>query len=298
MKKIKQLSDSLNLLYYEYDFNQNRFIVDKNSDYESRHKEFIKLTYYLSKHGITFFIDDESNIILEKKSTLSSYLFQYIKNKISHFKNSTKNIYILSDTYVEHAKNLPVIQTVPLKKDIDLKKYDAIIFTSKNGVKAIDTMNSDWKQIDSYTISNKTAKQVKELGGKVAFISNEGHGDEFANELIKLLQGKNVVFLGAKKVVTNLVKILNDNNIKCEHEIVYETQCINYEDKIDIPEKSIIIFSSPSTIKCFLNNVNWKDSFTAISIGKTTAKYFPNNIQPLISETPSLQGCVQKALNL
>lgn len=209
-----------------------------------------------------------------------------------------KNIYILSDTPIEHAKNLPLIQTIPIKKKIDFSGFDALIFTSKNSVKAIDSMSNEWKKLPCFTISSKTAKVVKELGGKVAFISSEKHGNRFANELIPLLQNKKVLFLGAKKIVANLPQILNDNNVKCIHEPIYETSCVDYKEKITLPKNSIIIFSSPSTIECFLKNAIWDESFQAISIGDTTAKYFPEYIKPIFPQNTSLASCVQTALSL
>ena len=213
-------------------------------------------------------------------------------------KNEQKNIYILSDTPVKYAKNLPLIQTKPIQKKIDFSRFDALIFTSKNGVKAIESINSEWKTLPTYTISAKTAKVVKQLGGKVAFISKEKHGNKFANELIPLLKNKKVLFLGAKKIVANLPQILNENNIDCTHQAIYETSCVEYKEKITLPKNSIIIFSSPSTIECFVKNVHWDNSFQAISIGNTTAKYFPPHIIPIISKTTSLSGCVQTALEL
>ena len=78
---------------------------------------------------------------------------------------------------------------------------------------------------------------------------------------------------------------------------MYNTKCKQKINKI--PEKnSIIIFSSPSTIKCFLNNFKWDSSYKAISIGKTTAKYFPDFIKPIISDNTSLASCVQKAQDI
>ena len=212
--------------------------------------------------------------------------------------NYTKNIYILSDTPVKHAKNLPLIQITPIKKEIDFSGFDALIFTSKNAIKAIEDINPNWKKLPCYAISNKTAKVIKEYGGKVAFISEKKHGDAFAYELIDHLKNKKVLFLGAKKVVANLVEILNENGVTCVHEPIYETSCVEYKEKITLPKNSIIVFSSPSTIECFFKNILWDESFQAISIGHTTAKFFPEYIKPLISDTTSLQSCVQKALSL
>jgi len=211
---------------------------------------------------------------------------------------SNKNIYILSDTKVEGAKNLQLIKTKSLPLTIDIKNFDALIFTSKNGVIHLDTLTKDWQKIASYAISEKTAQAIQEKNGNLVFTGKKKHGDAFAKELIKKLQGQRVAFVGAKDVVSNLIEILVENKINCIHIPIYETSCIEYETKVKLEENTIIIFSSPSTIKCFFKNVNWKKSFQAIAIGHTTAKYFPKTITPIISEDTSLKSCVQKALSL
>ena len=162
----------------------------------------------------------------------------------------------------------------------------------------MENSTKDWKSIPSYAISNKTADVIADKGGNLVFTGQKKHGDQFANELIEKLQGKKVAFIGAKEVVSNLVDILNKNQINCIHIPMYETKCVEYNSKINLPDNSIIIFSSPSTIKCFFKNISWKENFQAISIGDTTAKYFPEYVKPIISEDTSLQSCVQKALSL
>ena len=209
-----------------------------------------------------------------------------------------KNIYILSDTQVDGAKNLQLIKTITLPLTQDIANFDALIYTSKNGVTHLDSLTKEWKQISSYAISKKTAEVIEKSQGNLAFTGLKGHGDEFAKELIEKLQGKKVAFIGAKEVVSNLVAILDENNIDCTHIPIYETQCVEYDRKKELPKNSIIIFSSPSTIKCFFKNVIWDESFQAISIGKTTAKYFPKHITPIISQDTSLESCVQTALSL
>lgn len=210
-----------------------------------------------------------------------------------------KNIYILSDTQVEHAKNIPLIETKLIESKIDIDKYDALIFTSKKGVIHLNQLlGQKWKKIPSYAISKQTAKEIQNHNGNLVFTGEKQHGDKFAHELIKLLQRKKVAYIGAKKVVSDLHNILNNNGVNCDHIAVYETICVEYEQKLDLPDNSIIIFSSPSTIKCFLKNAIWKDSFQAISIGHTTKKYFPNYIKPIVADDTSLKSCVQKALSL
>jgi len=209
-----------------------------------------------------------------------------------------KNIYILSDTKVEGAKNLKLIQTNLISLTIDILTFDALIFTSKNGVIHLDNVTQNWKSIPSYAISEKTAQSIQSRGGNLVFTGKKGHGNQFAYELINQLKEKKVAFVGAQDVVSNLVGILKEHQIDCTHIPIYETSCIEHEKKIDLEENAIIIFSSPSTIECFLKTVSWKESFYAIAIGETTAKYFPKNITPIISEETSLKSCVQKALSL
>lgn len=297
-KDIAKISKKLNLLYYEYDMHQNRFVVDHSYPKEVIRSELIKLTYELSKNNVVFFTDERSNIVISSEDNLFSRLKQRIKNIFFDIKSRRKHIYVLSDKQVKYAKILPVIETQMIEGEIDLSSYDALVFSSKNGVKYIDRLATEWKKIPAYAISAQTAKMIKNLGGKVAFVGKEKHGDEFAYELLTLLAGKKTAYIGAQNIVSDFIRILKENGIECDHIPVYRTVCREYEKKITLPKGSVIIFSSPSTIECFFKNVEWDESFTAISIGKTTAKYFPDFIQPVISENTSLESCVYKALSL
>lgn len=296
---LSNLSKKLNLLYYEYDKYQNSFLVDSRYARETTYSDLIKLTYELSKHNIGFFKDERSNIVISSSRNLFAPLKQRVKNIYHDIKSFKKNIYVLSDKKVKYAKNLPMIQTVGIHSDMDLTQYDALIFTSKNGVRHCDTLFSTvWKKIPAYAISKDTAKAIKDLKGKLAFTGREKHGDEFAYELLDHLKGKKVAYLGAETIVSNLMNILHSNHIQCDHLPIYKTVCSEDEKKVALPSGSIIIFSSPSTIHCFFKKVEWDRSFTAISIGRSTAKYFPDYVTPILADTPSLESCVCKALSL
>ncbi len=298
MDKIKKLLEPLNLLYYEYDITSNTLFVDVNSQKENAYQEMIKITYTLSKDDIEFFIDENKDIVISHEDRFLIRLKQRFKNIFKGIKNSNKKIYILTDKNIKHTKSIPVIDIKYKKQDINLEKYDALIFTSKNGVKALDSMDNSWKNIPSYVIAPQTAKVVKSLGGKLQLVGKEHHGDQFADELSSELKGKKALYVGGAKVVSNLLNILKENGVKCDDLVVYETICKEYKKKVKIPKNSIIIFSSPSTIECFLKNVEWDESYTAISIGHTTEKFFPDYIKPVIAENTSLESCVKKALEL
>lgn len=202
-------------------------------------------------------------------------------------------IYILSDKKVQNSKNLAVIEIEFLKKEIDLKEFDFIIFTSQNGVLALDSLNSEWKKTPSFAIGKATAKKIVDLNGNLIYTSISSHGDSFASEIISIIKDKKVLYIRAKKVASNLVSILRESNIHIVDKILYETKCSEC-DKLNKPEKdSYIIFSSPSTIECFFKCFEWDSSYKAVAIGKTTAKHIPKNVEFLVSPIQTLKGCVE-----
>ncbi|MDN5107893.1 uroporphyrinogen-III synthase [Aliarcobacter butzleri] len=207
-----------------------------------------------------------------------------------------KKIYLLNEQKHENVENLEVFQIEYIKSDIDLKKYDALVFTSKNGVKAINSFNQDWKNIPSYAIAQKTANTIIKLGGVVEFIGNSGHGNDFAYELKNVLKDKKVLYVKALKTVSNLSNILKENGIFLDEIIAYKTSC--KKSNIILEENSIFIFTSPSSVECFFKQYLWKNSYKAIVIGKTTAEFLPSNINYEISSQTSVEECIKLAKQL
>ena len=206
-----------------------------------------------------------------------------------------KKIFILNNMKVDGVTNIPLLGIEYIPQNIDLKKYDALLFTSKNAIYSLNSFNKEWKNIPSYAIAKKTKSVIRKEGGIVEFVGNSGHGDDFAHELKHILKDKKVLYIRAKKVVSNLTKILKDNSINIEELITYQTKCNDCDNLITIPKNSIIIFSSPSTINCFFNNYSWDSSYKAIVIGKTTASYLPKDINYEISPTQSIDDCINLA---
>ncbi|MCG3653484.1 uroporphyrinogen-III synthase [Aliarcobacter butzleri] len=207
-----------------------------------------------------------------------------------------KKIYLLNEQKHEDVENLEVFQTEYIKSDVDLKKYDALVFTSKNGVKAINSFNQDWKNIPSYAIAQKTANTIIKLGGVVEFIGNSGHGNDFAYELKNVLKDKKVLYVKALKTVSNLPNILKENGIFLDEIIAYKTSC--KKSNIILEENSIFIFTSPSSVECFFKQYSWKNSYKAIVIGKTTAEFLPSNVNYEISSQTSVEECIKLAKQL
>lgn len=207
------------------------------------------------------------------------------------------NIYLLSN---ENPKNkdiihLPIFDIKYINTEINLNIYDALIFTSKNAIYSFEHNSIKYKSIPSYAIAAKTAKILKSFNANVKYIGKSSNGNDFANEIKDVLKNKKVLYVRAKKVLSSINEILNKNNVFCDEHIAYETICRAYDKTYSIKDNSIIIFTSPSSIKCFLNSFTLKKSYKIICIGRTTASYLPKYIKYNLSKNTSIEECISLA---
>lgn len=202
-------------------------------------------------------------------------------------------IYLLNNQKFQDVENLEVFDIKHIKSNVNLQDYEALIFTSKNAIYSLNSFNQNWKKIPSYAIASKTADIIKQLGGNLVFTGITSHGNDFAEELITLLKDKKVLYIKALKTVSNLPEILRQNKILLDELVAYETSCKKVD--VELEKNSIFIFTSPSSVECFFKQYSWHDSYKAIVIGKTTAKFLPKNIKYEISSQTSVEECVNLA---
>ena len=204
-------------------------------------------------------------------------------------------IYLFSDTTYEGVVSLPLFEIRFFTCMSDVTPFDALIFTSKNSVKALANKECFWQDKECYAIGEGTAKAIEEAGGRVAFTCKESYGDLFAHEIAPLLVHKKIFFPRAKEVISPLYEILRDQGIDITQEIVYETVCVSYPCE-KAPEKgALLIFTSPSTVHCFMKNFPWDTSYQAIAIGKKTAAVLPLHVSVLLSEKQTIPSCIDLA---
>lgn len=203
-------------------------------------------------------------------------------------------IYLLSNQKYNEVENLEVFKIEYIPSEINFSSYDALIITSKNSIYSLNSFTKEWKNIPCYAIADKTAKVIKEKGGLVEFVGSSGHGNDFAKEILPLIKNKKILYIRALKVVSNIFQILKDNDIYVNQVITYKTVC-NEDLNKKIENNSIIIFTSPSSIKCFFNKYNWDSSYKAIVIGNTSAKYMPKNTKFEVSSKTSIEECIKLA---
>ncbi len=206
-------------------------------------------------------------------------------------------IYLLSAAKVEGAKNLPLIRAEFFDVDISIDDYDVIIFTSKNGVEAMERLGVDWKRKPSIAIGDATAEKIKKLHGRVSYVSTEAYGDELAVEITKRYRFLRFLYPRAKTIASNLPDILRSKGSDITEVVVYETVCS--DEALEAPEDgSVIIFSSPSTVKCFYERFGWRESYKCVAIGKTTANAVEFTTDISIPPQQTLKSAVALASRL
>lgn len=203
-------------------------------------------------------------------------------------------IYLFSHTSHKGVKSVKSIEINFLRPKLMDENFNALIFTSKNSVIALDKLDINWKKIPSFVIGKATANEVLKLGGEVEFISQKSYGDEFANEIKDLLKDRKILFPRAKNVVSDIKNILTP--LKIKELIVYETKCIVCKNLEKPPISSTLIFASPSSVKCFLKCFKLSTNYKIICIGKKTALALPEGLEYKIPKTQSIDECVKLAL--
>lgn len=204
-------------------------------------------------------------------------------------------IYLFSDQVYEGVVHLPLFQIAYDSSPVNLQGIDAIIFTSKNSVRALELCKADWKDKACYAIGEATASLIESSGGNVVFTCSSSYGEQFAQELIPMLSKKRVFFPRAKEVVSPVFEILYEAGVAIYQHVMYETQCRKYAPTEAPPKNAILIFTSPSTVHCFLRNFKWHESYQAIAIGAKTAAVLPFHVKPHIPEKQSIEACIALA---
>jgi len=204
-------------------------------------------------------------------------------------------IYLLSPLKKEGTISLPMISFERVAKAIDFSSCDTLMFTSKQAVVSADAIDKRWKDYPCLAIGKATKKKIEELGGEVAYAPKDFYGEVLAKEIQERFSSKKILYLRPKVVSFDSKAFLEKNGIVLEEQIIYETSCVKYAKEQKPKENAIIIFTSPSTIKCFFANFEWHKSYRAILIGKATKAHLPKMCQYVIADKPLIDACVEKA---
>ena len=206
----------------------------------------------------------------------------------------SKPIYLFSISSHPHAKSINSLDIKLLKPEINFSKYDYFIITSKQTSEALKQYENK-KLKPALCVSVVSASSYENIGGKVLEIGG-GYGDNLVEKIKKYPKSTKWLYLRAKIVASSFVRICQDDGFNIDEIIVYESDCSQEIWHVEVEDEAVLIFTSPSSVECFLKNHKISPHAKIIVIGKTTAKALPNNLKYIISEKKTIQSCIELAM--
>jgi uroporphyrinogen-III synthase len=206
-----------------------------------------------------------------------------------------KAIYLLSPTPKEGTIALPMIEFSVTAKAIDFSSCDTLMFTSKQAVVTANSIDENWKKYPCIAIGPATKKKIEMLGGEVIYFPKDFYAKDLNKDIASFFREKKLLYLRPKEVSFDSKGFLEKVGITLEEQIIYETSCIHYSSENTPSKEAVIIFTSPSTIQCFLKNFTWDESYTAVVIGQATKVHLPPQTKCVVANEPLITSCIQKA---
>ena len=208
-------------------------------------------------------------------------------------------IYLISHTQNKAVKNLKVCEIEFLKFSVDLSKFEALVITSKNSIKALKFNNIKKVNLKVFSIGDGSTKEALKYGFSDIYTAKNSHGNEFTNEIASFLKGKKTLFLKAEKTVSDVGEILIKNGAILTKITAYKNKFLNLDKSLKPPLGSILIFSSPSNVEGFIKNFGKIDeNYKIVAIGNATAKLLSSHKNLIISQKQSIDECLKLAKNL
>jgi uroporphyrinogen-III synthase len=178
---------------------------------------------------------------------------------------------------------------------IDYGDSDTLMFTSKQAVLSAEAIDPQWKNYPTVAIGAATAAQIEALGGTVLYHPKRFYGQTLARDVLERFRSRRILYLRPRVVSFDSRAFLARAGYDLKEQIIYETFCRSYRSCDAPPPGAIVVFTSPSTIHCFLEQFSWREDYTAVVIGEATLKHLPPDAHYRIAPRPLIDACVQTA---
>lgn len=207
----------------------------------------------------------------------------------------SKQIYLFSISSHPDTTSINSLSITFFKPTIDFSLYDYLIITSKQSSKALKQYEThQFLSKKALCVSVASAKSYEDLGGKILDIG-AGYGDNLVDKIKSYPKNTKWLYLRAKVVASDFVKVCQEDGFTIDEAVVYESDCSQEILNVKVEDKAILIFTSPSSLNCFLKTHTINKNATIIVIGKTTAKAVPKNREYILSNKTTIQSCIELA---
>ena len=201
--------------------------------------------------------------------------------------------YLFSISSHRDAININSLSINLFKPKINFDDYNYLIITSKQASKVLEQYDkNNYISKKALCVSKQSALSYEKLGGDILDIG-AGYGDNLVDKIKQFPKTTSWLYLRAKVVASDFVAICNADGYNIDEIIVYESDCSQDILECEVEDDANLIFTSPSSVKCFLKNKTIKPTHKVIVIGKTTAKALPKGINFIISDETTIKSCME-----
>ncbi len=200
-------------------------------------------------------------------------------------------IYLISKTPYEGVIHVPVLSIHFFSPVIDFSVYEGVIFTSKQGILAAQRYSLDWDHLKCICVSEPTAMSARAAGAVDVEIGN-GYGTSIPQLLASKKRSGKWLYLRPKVVAFEWVSSAKEQGFQIDEAIVYENVCNEEASNYLIHKEGILIFTSPSSIRCFLQNYTILPSHKVVVIGTTTQNALPSGVASRLARSTSVEAAV------
>jgi uroporphyrinogen-III synthase len=208
----------------------------------------------------------------------------------------SQKIYLFSLSSYPDTIHIPSLDVEHRSPDIEFSKYDSFLITSKQAIKALENYEN-LLLAPAICVSTKTAEAYQKIGGEILAV-----GDGYGKSLIAKVQGydktRRWLYLRAQSVASDFVGVLQNQGYAIDEKIMYKSECSQAILDVDVEEDAILIFTSPSSVKCYLKTHSFSQKQKIVAIGTTTQQALPENVSAQVCDASSIESCVKVAQTL
>jgi uroporphyrinogen-III synthase len=207
-------------------------------------------------------------------------------------------IYLISKTSHNGTSgviHIPILTISFLQPIIDFSLYDGLIVTSKEGAIALGNYTIPWEKLDIVCVGEATANVIVTMGGCNITIAS-GYGDS----ILDILENQECrwLYCRPRAIASSWPQKARLMGKKIDEVVIYETACNDSVEAVEIALDGILIFTSPSSIECFLKRYSFASTHDIVAIGTTTQKALPQGVRCVLSDETSVASCIEKAKKL
>lgn len=212
--------------------------------------------------------------------------------------NQNTPVYLFSVSASPDAVSVNSLCITLYKPVMAFALYDYFILTSKQAVEVLKQYDKTlYINKKALCVSKATAKAYEKIGGSVLDVGR-GYGDNLVEKIKSYPKATQWLYIRAEVVASDFSSVCRDSGYSIDEVVGYKSECSKEILEIQIQKGSIVIFTSPSSVKCYMQTHIFERDDTVIVIGKTTQKALPDGVKSILSPQTTIQSCIEIAMQL